>query len=50
MRSYELILIGKGSLSDSLRKKLIGRGFEQAGKFSWRKTAEETLKIYKTQV
>lgn len=29
-----------------LRKVLVEKGFEQAKKFSWKKTAEETLKIY----
>jgi len=29
-----------------LRSKLIKRGYEQAKKFSWKKTAEETLDIY----
>jgi glycosyltransferase involved in cell wall biosynthesis len=28
------------------RERLINKGFEQAKKFSWKKTAEETLKIY----
>lgn len=36
-------------LSDeSLRQKLIAAGYEQIKKYSWRKMAEETLKIYKT--
>jgi glycosyltransferase involved in cell wall biosynthesis len=31
---------------EKLRKELINRGFEQVRKFSWRKTAEDTLAIY----
>lgn len=30
----------------SLRQTLIQKGFEQVKKFSWKKTAEETLKVY----
>jgi glycosyltransferase involved in cell wall biosynthesis len=30
---------------ENLRKKMIEKGLEQASKFSWRKTAEETLKV-----
>ena len=30
-----------------LREELINKGFEQAKKFSWKNTAEETLKVYK---
>lgn len=38
-------------LSDTrLRKRLIETGFEQAKKYSWRKMAEETLKVYKEAV
>jgi glycosyltransferase involved in cell wall biosynthesis len=33
---------------ESLRNKLVQRGFERAPKFSWRKTAVETLAIYET--
>lgn len=32
---------------ESLRKDLINRGYEQAKKFSWEKTANETLAMYK---
>lgn len=33
---------------DGLREELKMRGLEQAKKFHWRKTAEETLKVYKS--
>jgi len=33
---------------ESLRTDLIQKGFEQTKKFSWRKTAEEMLKLYQT--
>ena len=33
---------------DMLRADLKKRGLEQAKKFHWRKTAEETLKVFKT--
>ncbi len=33
-------------LPSTRRKQLINKGFEQAKKFSWRKTAEETLRTY----
>jgi glycosyltransferase involved in cell wall biosynthesis len=37
----------KTVLSDkSLREALVRAGFEQAGKFSWDKTAMETIKVY----
>ncbi|MGQ9631095.1 MAG: glycosyltransferase family 4 protein [bacterium] len=32
---------------NSLRIELCKKGLEQAGKFSWEKTAEETIKVYK---
>ncbi|OGE65033.1 hypothetical protein A3I48_02080 [Candidatus Daviesbacteria bacterium RIFCSPLOWO2_02_FULL_36_7] len=31
---------------DKLRKELIKKGFEQVTKFSWKKTAEQTAKVY----
>ncbi len=33
-----------------LRQELIRRGFEQARRFSWRQTAEETLKAYRSLI
>ncbi len=32
--------------TESLRKKLVSRGLEQSKKFSWKRCAEETLKVY----
>lgn len=34
--------------SESLRTQLVGRGFEQVRKFSWRRMAEQTLQIYES--
>lgn len=34
-------------MDENLRENLIAKGFEQIKKYSWRKMAEETLKIYK---
>lgn len=34
--------------NESLRKSLIAKGFEQIKKFSWEKTAQETLKVYES--
>lgn len=39
--------IGEVFYSPELQKKYSNRGLEQARKFSWRKTAEETVKVYK---
>jgi glycosyltransferase involved in cell wall biosynthesis len=36
--------------SGDMRKKLAAKGVEQAKKFSWQKTAEETIKVYKDVV
>lgn len=36
--------------NDDLRKELIRKGYEQAKKYSWKKMAEETLKIYNSCV
>ncbi|GAH45643.1 unnamed protein product, partial [marine sediment metagenome] len=35
-------------LDEELRKSIISKGLERARMFSWRKSAEETLKICKT--
>jgi len=32
--------------NENLRNEMIEKGLKQAKKFSWRKTAEETLKVY----
>lgn len=37
-------------LNEKLQKELSERGLQQAKKFSWEKTAEETIKIYKSLV
>lgn len=34
--------------SSGLRETLVARGYAQAGRFSWRRTAEETLKAYRS--
>lgn len=48
--AYSILEIAKGIhtvfLNDSLRKKLSLRGLKQAEKFSWNKTANETIAIY----
>jgi alpha-1,3-rhamnosyl/mannosyltransferase len=33
--------------SESLRKKLIAKGYENAKRFSWKRMAKETLDVYK---
>jgi len=38
--------IKKALLDKNLRKKLIKKGFEQIKKYSWKKMAEETLRLY----
>jgi len=44
----EIMIATKKVLSDKkLRKKMMARGLEQAGRFSWEKTAEKTLKLYR---
>ncbi|TCW40349.1 glycosyltransferase involved in cell wall biosynthesis [Thermohydrogenium kirishiense] len=40
-RAIDLVL-----LNENLRREMIEKGLKQAKKFSWRKTAEETLKVY----
>lgn len=40
-RAIDLVLS-----NENLRKEMIEKGLKQAQKFSWRKTAEETLKVY----
>lgn len=42
--------IGELYYSPELAKKYSDRGLEQARKFSWRKTAEETVKVYREVV
>ncbi len=39
--------IKKALLNESLRNRLIEKGFKQIKKYSWQKMAKETLKIYK---
>lgn len=39
--------IKKAFFDETLREKLIARGYEQAKKYSWQKCAEQTLAIYK---
>jgi len=39
--------IGKVITNEEFRKKLVGNGKKQAGKYSWQKTAEQTLAVYK---
>jgi glycosyltransferase involved in cell wall biosynthesis len=36
------------SIDLSLREKLVGRGFEQIKKFTWRKAAERLVAVYET--
>ncbi len=49
--AYNVESIAKGIkqlfASDSLRREFSKKGLEQAKKFSWKKTAEDTLKVYK---
>jgi len=33
--------------NDNTREDLVRRGFKQAGKFSWQRTATETLDVFK---
>jgi len=40
--------IKKALLNESLRKNLIEKGLKQIEKYNWRKTAKETLDLYKT--
>lgn len=46
-KAFEFALIGLLN-DENLRKDLIKRGLERAKIFSWKKTAEETLKIYES--
>ena len=39
--------IGRVLLDEQLRAELIKKGFKQVKKFSWEKTAKETLEVYK---
>ena len=42
--------IGEVFFTPKLQKKLITEGLEQAKKFSWKKTAGETIKAYKKAI
>ncbi len=46
-KAFEVALIGLLN-DENLRKELIKRGLERAKSFSWKKTAENTLKIYES--
>jgi len=33
--------------NDNVREDLVRRGFKQAGKFSWQRTAQETMEVFR---
>jgi len=42
--------IGQAAQTPDLRQTLKQKGFQNAGKFSWERTARQTLQVYKTRV
>jgi len=46
IQSIDTISTRHFDMPDKLREQLIKKGYSQAKKYSWKKMAEETLKVY----